>query len=163
MRPQSTNEISRRVRFTGYTTPHPVGWPSTVASKHWQSDWKPTSIRPTFMGRLFVIQLLRSSFYSRVKTTPQIKSDSHSSRNIFTTQYRGRISGLLGKKLRQTTGCSVVFNTRKLKTVLPSLKSPIQKELRSSVVYKFSCSGCNSCYVCQTVRHLQRYRGGNNV
>ena len=61
------NYVEGAVHRIHHTTPHPVGWPSTVASKHWQSDWKPTSIRLTFMGRLFVIQLLRSSVYSRVK------------------------------------------------------------------------------------------------
>ena len=110
---------------------------------------------PNFYGPIIRDTVTKIIGLQPSETTPQIKSDSHSSRNIFTTQYRGRISDLLGKKLRQTTGCSVVFNTRKLKTVLPSLKSPITKELRSSVVYKISCSGCNSCYVGQTVRHLQ--------
>ena len=54
---------------------------------------------------------------------------------------------------------------RKTKTVLPSLKPPIEKELRSGVVYQIKCPRCQACYVGQTVRHLKtriaehRYRG----
>ena len=35
------------------------------------------------------------------------------------------------------------------------MKDPIPKDLRSCVVYKFTCSRCNSCYIGQTVRHLK--------
>ena len=44
---------------------------------------------------------------------------------------------------------------RKVKTVLPSLKPPVEKELRSGVVYKIQCPRCQACYVGQTVRHLK--------
>ena len=42
----------------------------------------------------------------------------------------------------------------KLKTYLPSLKANVKKQLRSRVVYKLMCPGCNTCYVGQTSRHL---------
>ena len=48
----------------------------------------------------------------------------------------------------------MVFTTRKLESCLPSLKSEFSNDLKSRVVYKLSCSGCNSTYVGQTVRHL---------
>ena len=48
----------------------------------------------------------------------------------------------------------IIFTPRKLKTCLPSLKTSFARELRSKMVYKLTCSGCNSYYVCQTVRHL---------
>ena len=44
---------------------------------------------------------------------------------------------------------------RKLKTVLPSLKPPVEKMLKSGVVYKLTCPRCNACYVGETSRHLQ--------
>ena len=44
---------------------------------------------------------------------------------------------------------------RKLKTVLPSLKPGVDRMLKSSVVYKITCPGCQSCYVGQTDQHLQ--------
>ena len=35
-----------------------------------------------------------------------------------------------------------------------SVKDPVPVELRSNVVYKFTCATCNSCYVGETSRHL---------
>ena len=43
---------------------------------------------------------------------------------------------------------------RKLKTVLPSLKPPVEQKLRSRVVYKIPCPRCTACYVGQTCRHI---------
>ena len=50
----------------------------------------------------------------------------------------------------------MIMKTKKTKTVLPSLKPMVPKMLQSAVVYKISCPGCNSSYVGQTVRHVQR-------
>ena len=33
-------------------------------------------------------------------------------------------------------------------------KEPVSLDLRSRVVYKFSCAGCNACYIGETSRHL---------
>jgi len=44
---------------------------------------------------------------------------------------------------------------RKLKTTLPSLKPPVEKFLRSGVVYEINCASCNAAYVGQTARHLR--------
>ena len=42
---------------------------------------------------------------------------------------------------------------------MPSIKPPVEKFLRSKIVYKITCPGCQACYVGQTVRHLQsRFR-----
>ena len=49
----------------------------------------------------------------------------------------------------------VVLTLRKLKTALPSLKPPVPKLLRSSVVYCISCPSCPASYVGQTSRHLK--------
>ena len=76
-------------------------------------------------------------------------------RPLFITQYRGKTSDELSRRLRKIIPLSVVFTTRKLKTCLPSLKAPISKDLRSRVVYQIDCTGCGSCYVGQTIRHLR--------
>ena len=51
--------------------------------------------------------------------------------------------------------CSVVMTLRKLKTVTPSLKPPVDKLLKSRVIYKITCPRCDACYVGQTSRHLK--------
>ena len=35
-----------------------------------------------------------------------------------------------------------------------NVKDPIPKFLKSFVVYKFVCPGCNACYIGETTRHL---------
>ena len=51
--------------------------------------------------------------------------------------------------------CTMVMTLRKLKTTLPSLKPPIEKGLKSGIVYKLQCPRCAASYVGQTGRHLQ--------
>ena len=35
-----------------------------------------------------------------------------------------------------------------------SVKDPVHDGLRSRVVYKFTCTGCNACYVGETTQHF---------
>ena len=70
--------------------------------------------------------------------------------------YRGDKSDQFAKNLRRTVEVSTIFTTRKLKTALPSLKSPVPKMFLSNVVYQITCPGCQSSYVGQTTRHLTR-------
>ena len=51
--------------------------------------------------------------------------------------------------------CRVIFTLKKLKTVMPSLKEPVEKFQKSGVVYQITCPRCSACYVGQTGRHLQ--------
>ena len=48
-----------------------------------------------------------------------------------------------------------VITLQKIKYVLPSLKPSIGKDIKSRVVYKVTCPGCQTCYVGQTSRHLR--------
>ena len=50
--------------------------------------------------------------------------------------------------------CKPILTIRKLKTVLPQLKEPVEIALKSRIVYKLVCSRCGACYVGQTDRHL---------
>ena len=47
----------------------------------------------------------------------------------------------------------LIFSSYKVGNMF-SIKDPIPKSLRSLVVYKFSCAGCNSVYVGETCRHF---------
>ena len=51
--------------------------------------------------------------------------------------------------------CVIVMTLRKLKTVLPSIKPPVEKLMKSGVVYNLTCPRCSACYVGQTSRHMQ--------
>ena len=75
-------------------------------------------------------------------------------------QYRGKCSEDYARALHKCNApCMIVMTLRKLKTALPSLKPPVEKFLKSRVVYKFTCSRCAACYVGKTSRHLQtRYK-----
>ena len=48
----------------------------------------------------------------------------------------------------------VVYTTRQLKTLLPSLKPAVETTLKSCVIYKLTCPICKNCYVGQTARHV---------
>ena len=71
---------------------------------------------------------------------------------LLTMQYRGNPSQLLAAKVRLISGAQIIFTTRKLKTCLSSLKASFARELRSKVVYKLTCSECNSTYVGMSTR-----------
>ena len=70
-------------------------------------------------------------------------------------QYLGKSTDHFAKQLHNCEApCRVIMTLRKLKTVMPSLKPPVEKALRSGVVYQISCPRCKACYVGQTGRHL---------
>ena len=70
--------------------------------------------------------------------------------NAISRQSISTVSCKVSANIRGT----IIFTTRKMKTCLPSLKTSFARKLRSKVAYKLTCSGCNSTYVGQTVRHL---------
>ena len=72
-------------------------------------------------------------------------------------QYRGKCTEEYAQSLHKINApCRIIMTLRKLKTVLPSLKPSLEGMMRSNVVYKIQCPRCNSCYVGQTSRQLQR-------
>ena len=78
----------------------------------------------------------------------------------FKLPYIGHFSVVTQKKVRHLIKryCSdldikLVFSSFKIGKLL-SVKDPIPGGLRSRVVYKFACAGCNACYVGETTRHF---------
>ena len=58
-------------------------------------------------------------------------------------QYRGKSTEDYARKLHQCKApCNIIMTLRKLKTVLPSLKPQVEKELRSGVIYMTSSVPC---------------------
>ena len=70
-------------------------------------------------------------------------------------EYRGSVTDHFIKKLKNTgTPLQPVITLCKIRTCLPFLKCTVKKNLKSRVVYKIVCPGCNACYVGQTSQHL---------
>ena len=66
-------------------------------------------------------------------------------------QYRGKCSEHYARALHKIQApCRVIMTLRKLKTVLPSLKPPIDLDFRSDVVHQIECPRCQAHYVGQT-------------
>ena len=76
---------------------------------------------------------------------------------LFCVHYRGKPTEKLANSFRRLNApCKVIMKTKKIKSVLPPLKPAVPKMLRSAVVYKIDCPGCDSGYVGFTSRHLQQ-------
>ena len=57
-------------------------------------------------------------------------------------------------RLKKLCNIQIIFRARKLRTCLPTLKSPFDKSLKSYVVYNVTSNGSSSIYVGQTSRHV---------
>ena len=83
------------------------------------------------------------------------EKEEEAEKKLIFVQYRGLVTEKFEQSLQRLQVPCIMINTlKKLKTVLPSLKPPVEKFLKSKVVYKISCSRCDACYVGQTTRHL---------
>ena len=70
-------------------------------------------------------------------------------------QDRGKSTEAFARALHRCKApCTVVMTLRKLRSVLPSLKPSVEKEIRSGIVYQVKCPRCQACYVGCTTRHL---------
>ena len=74
--------------------------------------------------------------------------------------YIGHISTDVKRRINRF--CKFYCKSLNIRIVLTALKAadmfnvkdPIPKSLKSFVVYKFVCPGCNTCYIGETTRHL---------
>ena len=74
--------------------------------------------------------------------------------------YIGHFSAITQKKIRHfikrycnDLDIKLVFSSFKIGNLF-GVKDPVPDGLRSRVVYKFLCAGCNACYVGETCRHF---------
>ena len=93
-------------------------------------------------------------FTQKEQRATEAKLKKRKSRPTLLMEYRGHISDRFSRSIRKITEACVLLTTRKIETVLPSLKSKIPEDLKSRVIYEMTCSGCKSSYVGQTKRHL---------
>ena len=83
------------------------------------------------------------------------EKDEEEKRKIMLIEYRGEISENFKTSLKKCSApINMIFTIRKLRSEMPTLKPPVEKFLKSGVVYEINCPRCSSCYVGQTTRHL---------
>jgi len=137
------------------------------------SSWKDFHISLKKAKRLLENNQYPSSFYEPIinKTLTNIvetqnketadagdeesEKEPEEEKKLIFIQYRGKVTEKFESALRRMEApCKVISTINKVKSCLPSLKQPIEKSLKSSLVYEISCPRCASCYVGQTTRHL---------
>ena len=93
---------------------------------------------------------------------PNSSSDDSisNSNNARTRYFNFNVSNIAQIKIKQLSRCfcsdlniKLVFSSLKIKNFF-SFKDPIPDAIRSSVVYQFTCAGCNSRYIGETSRHF---------
>ena len=72
-----------------------------------------------------------------------VKQQKNTEKQQFVLQYRGNIFNEFVKNLNKIHLVQTIFNTRKLKICLLSLKSRFDEDLKSHVVYELPCNGAN--------------------
>ena len=103
------------------------------------------------------IKTYLDNFYSN-KQKKKKDSDIH----YFKLPYLGKFSEQIKRKLHKTVSkyckdglqIKIVFNSFKIKQYF-CYKDRVPTDLKSNLVYKFSCQECGSCYIGETSRHFK--------
>ena len=69
------------------------------------------------------------------------------------SKFTQRKKSMLARKYCKNLNIKLAFSFLKIKNLL-TVKDRVHRSLRSRVVYKFSCAGCNSVYIGETTCHL---------
>ena len=95
-----------------------------------------------------------SSYQNQLKDTPDV--------HYFKLPYIGNLSHHINNKLsklykeffKENFNIKLVFNSFKIKNYF-SYKDPIPDDLKSFLVYKFTCASCSSSYIGKGCRHFK--------
>ena len=71
----------------------------------------------------------------------------------YSEQTKAKINNIIKRFCKENVRLKIVFTSFKIKQYF-STKDRIPLNLKSMVVYKFSCAGCGSSYIGETTRHL---------
>ena len=98
--------------------------------------------------------------HGSTQTLPSSNTTSQGKQYFYQLPYLGRFSTVAQSKIRRLVNryCNdldikLVFTTFKLRNLF-SVKDSVPRELRSRVIYKFTCACCNACYIGETGRHF---------
>ena len=94
-----------------------------------------------------IIKRTLSKLISVTLSQAQVGSDELDKRSAVVLQYCGQISDKFMNKLRATYSASVIYTTRKLKSVPLSLNSSVPNVVISRVIYHIVCPGSSCSYV----------------
>lgn len=109
----------------------------------------------------YLIENTINSYVTKaVSTSMSSASNEKVSAFYFKIPYVGMFSRITQKRIRRLIKyyCNnldiiLIYTSLKVGALL-SVKDPVPSGLRSRVVYKFSCAGCEACYVGETCRHF---------
>ena len=100
-----------------------------------------------------IVQQFLNKFFASTSGASAVTSPNETSTHYFKLPFVCPFLSIVQHRIRCLTQrfCKLLFAVYK---VTNSVKDAIPKTLQSSVVYKFSCTGCNACYIGETNRHL---------
>ena len=114
------------------------------------------NLYPSFL----ISNVIRNYFDQVASVNQQVSDQTENKVTYFKLPYIGTLSTKIRKKIKalcskycKETIVNLVFTSCKIGDYL-STKDPISKGLKSMIVYKFCCAGCNACYVGHTTRQL---------
>ena len=126
-----------------------------------QNQYPPSFVDPIIHNTISkLVSPHHDNLDETVEAETNLSLDSNACANVvpehekykFFLVYRGKPTENLAKSFKKLNApCKVIMTTKKLKQALPSLNSSVPKMLRSNVVYKIECPGCESSYVRRTV------------
>ena len=114
---------------------------------------------------LFPVHLIEKCVYRYLNTAIDRNGSiqnttSQGKQYFYKLPYLGRFSTIAQSKIRRLVNrychdldIKLVFTTFKLRNLF-SVKDSVPRELRSRVIYKFTCACCNACYIGETGRHF---------
>ena len=104
-----------------------------------------------------IIKVTLDKLYKGDKKEKVVKNDTEERiKKWMFLPYRGHMTDTYIKNLTKMGALiKPIITTKKTKDALPTLKPRIPNELKSKVVYQFTCCRCNSTYVGKTKRHLK--------
>ena len=114
---------------------------------------------------LFPVHLIDKCVYRYLNTAIDRNSSiqnttSQGKQYFYKLPYLGRFSTIAQSQIRRLLNrychdldIKLVFTTFKLRNIF-SVKDSVPRELRSRVIYKFTCACCNACYMGETGRHF---------
>ena len=99
-----------------------------------RNQYPPTFYDPIIRETLTKIVEPPPTAPAQVREDEGSKKAEETSKHMIFLQYRGKCTERALHRVKAP--CNIVLTLRKLKTVLPSIKPPFEKSIRSGVVYK---------------------------